>query len=52
MPDSSSLQSEIILSGLDFDPSEVVVIAEFNTSKKLYFLVKPKDLKLKKAEIQ
>lgn len=48
----SALQSEIDLKALNFKASEVVVVSEFQNKKSLFYLVKPKDLKLPQGDIQ
>ena len=49
---SSELQHNFVLSDIKTSRSEVVVVSEFNDVKSMYYLAKPKDLKLKKAPIE
>ncbi len=49
---TSELQHTFDLTNIKTNLSEVVIVSEFNTVKSIYYLVKPKDLKLKKAPIE
>ena len=48
----STIEHEMDLKKLQTPKDEVVVVATFEGSKSLFYLAKPKDLKLKKAPIQ
>jgi len=49
---SSKLMMQLDLDKLDFDPQKVYVVTEFASKKVIDILVKPKDLKLSRPEIQ
>ncbi|MBC3846099.1 glycoside hydrolase family 2 protein [Winogradskyella echinorum] len=49
---SSDIKRETDLRDLNLAESEVVVVSYFKNKRNLHYLVKPKDLKLKQAEIQ
>ncbi|MFD2822243.1 glycoside hydrolase family 2 protein [Lacinutrix iliipiscaria] len=49
---SSRVQYELNLNTLQFNKNEVVIVLKFGDSESHFYLVKPKDLQLKQAEIQ
>jgi len=51
-PNSSAIKQRIGLSGFSFNKNKVVIVSKFQKSESLFYLVKPKDLKLKKAKSQ
>lgn len=51
-PNSSALKQTIDLSKLSFNKNKVVIVSEFQESRSLFYLVKPKDLDLPPKAIQ
>jgi len=49
---ASQLQHQVNLEAFKLDASKVVVVSNFNNSQSLYYLVKPKALKLKQGDIE
>lgn len=49
---ASQLQHQVNLEAFKLDASKVVVVSNFNNSQSLYYLVKPKELKLKQGDIE
>ena len=49
---ASQLQHQVNLEAFKLDASKVVVVSNFNNSQSLYYLVKPKELKLKQVDIE
>ncbi|OZV71104.1 beta-mannosidase [Winogradskyella aurantia] len=52
MPGSSEVKYKIPLSAISFPKDEIVLNLGFNLKKELFFFVKPKDLKLKQANVK
>ena len=48
----SEIKNELDISNLDIDKQNVVVATSFGNNQSYFYLVKPKDLKLQKGEIQ
>ena len=49
---SSEIKNELDISNLEIDKQNVVIATSFGNNQSYFYLVKPKDLKLQKGEIQ
>lgn len=49
---SSGIKHSLDLNTIQFNKNETVLVSKFNNEKSYFYFVKPKDLKLKQAEIQ